>query len=166
MPGLAAAHVPPKVERAFVCESSVLLQCLSWGGPMVDELHQDEYRTLADIRFELRRFLKFSERAAREEGLTTRQHQALLAICAAPPDGMVIRELAERMLLKPHTVTELVDRMEQAKLVQRQQDDEDARQVRVVLTDAGSAMLALLSSAHRSELRRLRPLLTALLAKL
>jgi DNA-binding MarR family transcriptional regulator len=133
---------------------------------MIDALHEDEYRTLADIRFELRRFLKFSEHAARAAGLTTRQHQALLAIRAARSGGMVIRELADSMLLQPHTVTELVDRMEQARWVRREQDDEDARQVRVVLTDAGSSVLASLSSAHRSELRRLRPLLTALLAKL
>lgn len=89
----------------------------------------------------------------------------MLAICAAENGGMLIRELADRLLLQPHTVTELVNRMEKAGLVKREQDPEDGRQVFVSLTDHGLAKLAALSTAHRSELRRLRPLLTQLLER-
>jgi DNA-binding MarR family transcriptional regulator len=130
------------------------------------QLEDDAYRTLASFRYELRHFLRFSEEAAARAGITAQQHQALLALRAADGAEMLIGELAERLLLKPHSATELVNRLALADLVERQADAEDARRVRVRLTQRGNAQLAALSEAHRAELQRLRPLLGDLLARL
>lgn len=130
------------------------------------QLEDDAYRTLASFRYELRRFLHFSEAAAAKAGITAQQHQALLALRAADNAEMLIGELAERLLLKPHSATELVNRLALADLVERQTDPEDARRVRIRLTRTGNAQLAALSEAHRAELQRLRPLLGDLLAQL
>jgi DNA-binding MarR family transcriptional regulator len=130
------------------------------------QLEDDAYRTLASFRYELRRFLHFSEEAAAKAGITAQQHQALLALRAADGAEMLIGELAERLLLKPHSTTELVNRLALADLVERQADPDDARRVRIRLTRTGNARLAALSEAHRVELQRLRPLLGDLLARL
>jgi len=130
------------------------------------QLEDDAYRTLASFRYELRRFLHFSEEAAAKAGITAQQHQALLALRAADGAEMLIGALAERLLLKPHSATELVNRLALADLVERQADPDDARRVRIRLTRTGNARLAALSEAHRAELQRLRPLLGDLLARL
>ena len=132
---------------------------------MNDEVRAEEYRTLAEIRHQLRRFHRFSELAAVGAGLTGRQHQAMLAICASE-GGLLIRELADRMFLRAHTITELVDRLEKSSLVKRVQDRSDRRKVRVSLTEQGLAVLASLSDSHRAELREVGPLLSQLMAKL
>jgi DNA-binding MarR family transcriptional regulator len=131
-----------------------------------DRFAESDYRSLSDFRFELRKFLRFSEEAAHAAGLTAQQHQALLAIRAGNSHGMLIGELADRLLLRPHSVSELVDRLEAHQLVTRAQDQEDRRQVSVQLTDLARDTLASLSSGHRAELRRLRPLLQRLLQTL
>lgn len=129
-----------------------------------------EYRRLAEFRFELRRFLAFSEDQARAAGLSPQQHQLLLAIRghagAEPP---TIGELAERLFLKHHSTVELVDRLESHGFVERLRSAEDRRQARVHVTAAGEAVLQTLSRAHQQELRRaghnlieaLRPLLSS-----
>lgn len=130
------------------------------------QLEDDAYRTLASFRYELRRFLHFSEQAAIEGGITAQQHQAMLAIRAADQCCLLIGELADELLLRPHSATELVNRLETADLVQRENDPLDARRVRVRLTSNGNARLAALAEAHRTELQRLRPLLGDLLDRL
>jgi DNA-binding MarR family transcriptional regulator len=131
-----------------------------------DDLGHRDYRMLAGFRFELRRFLRFSEDQAAASGLTAQQHQALLAIRAAPSRALRVGELAEWLLLRPHSASELVVRLERAGLVGRTEPGEDRREVRVALTDKGDRRLASLSTSHREELRRLRPLLTRLLAEM
>src|SRR5258705_13819524 len=74
-------------------------------------LTQGDYEALAAFRFELRRFLQFSEEAARSLGLTPQQHQALLAIRAAPGREMSIGVLAEQLFIQPHSASELADRL-------------------------------------------------------
>ena len=130
---------------------------------MADDLDAKDYRTLADFRFELRRFLHFSEGAAKGAGLSPQQHQALLAIRAGAVEGMLVGELAERLMLKPHSMSELVDRLEVRGLVSRRQEADDKRRVHIVLTDHAREILATLSTDHRAELRRLKPLLQRLL---
>lgn len=138
-----------------------------WHIPRMDgDLREQDYQTLASFRFELRRFLHFSEEKAAEAGLTTQQHQALLAIRAAPEAAMRVGELAERLQLRPHSASELVARLEKAGLIQRRGSCGDRRQVRIVLSDKGNIRLAALSAAHRDELRRIKPLLARLLAEI
>src|SRR5262245_38534659 len=74
----------------------------------------EEYRALAEFRYLVRRFLAFSEAAARAAGLRPQQHQLLLAVKGLPA-GMkpTIRVLAERLQLRHHSTVELADRMEE-----------------------------------------------------
>ena len=127
------------------------------------KIRDEDYAMLATFRYELRRFLHFSERAAEDAGVTAQQHQALLAIRAASGAAMAVGALAERLLLRPHSTTGLIDRLQKLDLVERFQADGDRRQVLVRLTPMGETLLATLSEAHRAELRRLTPLLAGLM---
>lgn len=124
-----------------------------------------DYVALADFRFSLRQFLAFSEAKAGECGLTPQQHQALLAIRAVPPGSATIGSVAERLLLKPHSATGLVDRLESLGLVTRRPAPEDRRQALLTLTDKALMLLADLSAVHQEEIRRVRPMLVDLLER-
>jgi DNA-binding MarR family transcriptional regulator len=125
---------------------------------------QAEYEALADFRFALREFQRFSETAAATVGLTPRQHQALLAIRGTRAGRpLSVGGLAESLKVRPHSAVGLVDRLAGMGLVARRHGRVDRRQVFVSLTAAGRRMLARLSAAHRAELRRLRPRLRAVL---
>ena len=131
------------------------------------KLSQLQYENLAAFRYALRRFLRFSEDAAKHAGLTPQQHQALLAIKGFPRrDEVTVSELAERLQLRHHSTVELLDRLAKLKLVVRAQSDSDRRQVNVRLTPRGEQILDKLSSAHEEQLRRIGPELTGLLNQL
>jgi DNA-binding MarR family transcriptional regulator len=133
---------------------------------MADPLTDADFATLANFRYALRRFQQFSADAAADAGLTSQQHQALLAIRASEGREMLVGALAERLLLKPHSATELINRVEKLGLVARAAGGTDRRQVAVRLTAKGEQLLNGLSEAHRGELRRLKPLLSELMSKL
>ncbi|HUY77644.1 MAG TPA: MarR family transcriptional regulator [Ktedonobacterales bacterium] len=126
-----------------------------------------EFVRLARFRRALRQFLRFSEVAAREAGLTPQQHQMLLAIKGTPDrDWATIGELAEALQLHHNAVVQLVDRAAELGLVARTQDERDHRVTRVALTAQGERTLRTLTAEHRDELRRLRDDLSTLLAHL
>jgi DNA-binding MarR family transcriptional regulator len=131
-----------------------------------DALTANDYLLLADFRSTLRRFLAFSEARAAEVGLTPQQHQALLAIKAAEPARATVGHVADRLLLKPHSATGLINRLEALGLVERRASAQDRRLACVALTPEADRLLALLSVPHREEIRRLRPLLDDLLARI
>ena len=132
-----------------------------------DDVRDEDYATLATFRYELRRFLHFSENAASEAGLTAQQHQALLVLRGVPGGGaMLVGELAERLLLRPHSASGLVDRLTGLGLVERNRGGDDRRQVYILLTEMGQTVLSSLAASHRAELRRLRPMLTDLMSRL
>lgn len=124
-----------------------------------------DYAALATFRYELRRFLHFSASAAEGAGLTPQQYQALLEIRAAEGGAMAVGTLAERLMLRPHSASGLIDRLERLALVERARTHADRRQVHVRLTGKGDALLASLAANHRAELQRMRPLLTDLIAQ-
>src|SRR5262245_58987609 len=131
------------------------------------ELADPEYRALAQFRAGLRRFLHFSEEAAREAGTTPAQHQLLLAVRGfRGPGTPVVGDLAEALQLRHHSAVELVDRAEAAGLVVRTPDPDDLRRQHVALTAAGRRLLETLSVAHRDELRRFRTEMVDLLGAL
>jgi DNA-binding MarR family transcriptional regulator len=138
--------------------------------PVIDQeksasqrITKKEYEKLAAFRFNLRQFLRFSEVAARSVGLTSQQHQALLAIKGFP-DGkaITIGQLAEQLQVAHHTAVELVDRLTLANLVVREAGTLDRRHVYIKLTDRGVEILESLTWAHREELRHLSRRLNSL----
>jgi len=122
---------------------------------MARRLTDADYAELLRFRDALRRFLHWSEQQARAAGLTPAQHQLLLAVRGHPGDP-TIGEVAEHLLLRHHSVVELVDRAERAGLLHRVADPDDHRVVRLVLSEEGEARLAALSAAHLDELARLQ----------
>mgnify|MGYP000579580101 CR=1 FL=1 len=131
---------------------------------MLHQLSDSEYLALADFRHQLRRFLAFSEEMARGVGLEPRHHQLLLAVRGLPSGTPpTISAVAERLLLRHHTVVGLIDRLQRRGLIRRTSAPEDRRQVRLVITSRGEDLLHGLSIAHRDELTTLGPaLVTAL----
>ncbi|WP_333605641.1 MarR family winged helix-turn-helix transcriptional regulator [Novosphingobium sp.] len=126
-------------------------------------LDDGDYAALADFRAALRGFLAFSEARAGEVGLAPQQHQALLAIRGAPAGQATIGYLAERLILKPHSASELVSRLEALDLIERRTAEGDRRRTLLMLTGRAKVLLAELSATHREEIRRLKPLLLDLL---
>lgn len=135
-------------------------------GEVRDQLAKADYETLAAFRHQLRRFLNFSQAAAHREGLTPRQHQALLCIIGNPGrETATIGELADYLLIQHHSAVELVNRLVALNLVHRQQDQTDKRRVLLSLTPLAREHLSHMSRVHIDELRRIGPQLARLLAR-
>lgn len=122
------------------------------------------YQALADFRYEIRRFLNFSEQAARAAGIEPQQHQALLAVKGLPEaHRATVGVLAERLQIQHHSAVELVDRLEAHGLLKRVRSRTDRREVLLRVTRRGTELLNELSLPHRAELRAAgRTLLRAL----
>ena len=134
---------------------------------MTRPISGEDYATLAAFRHALRRFLAFSEGAARASGLTAQQHQAILALKGHRAGAqLTIGDLADHLLIKHHSAVELVDRLAQAELVTRASAEGDRRRVVVSLTAKAEAILEALSATHLEDLKRNRALLAQLLARL
>jgi DNA-binding MarR family transcriptional regulator len=115
-------------------------------------------RTLADFRYEMRRFYQFSEKAALSAGVQPRQYQLLLQVAAAPEDATVtIAYLAERLGLKHNSTVELVDRSENEGLVARFEDSADRRRTILRVTRKGHQLLSKLAGQHARELNEAAP---------
>jgi DNA-binding MarR family transcriptional regulator len=115
-------------------------------------------RTLADFRYELRRFLHFSEGAAAEVGLQPQQHQLLLQIAGAPEGtAITIAYAAERLGLKHNSAVELVDRSVREGLLTRKTDADDRRRAILHIAHRGKQLLGRLSGDHARELNELGP---------
>lgn len=130
-------------------------------------LTKRDYEIVAEFRYLLRRFLRFSEQAAVAEALTPHQHQALLAIEGFPGRNRVsVGELAERLQVAHHSAVGLIDRLEAAGLAKREPGRDDRRKVQIGLTGKGRAALEKLYRIHRRELQTVGPQLMALLKQL
>jgi DNA-binding MarR family transcriptional regulator len=127
--------------------------------------HSPDYRALADFRHEIRRFVRFSENAARGAGLEPQQHQLLLALKGLPPDKRpTISVLADRLQIQHHSAVELIDRLSKRGMVRRYRSRTDKRQVYVRLTESGEGVLRQLSLHHLDELKSAGPVLARVLA--
>jgi len=123
-----------------------------------------DYESLAELRYQIRRFLHFSEQASRKAGLEPRQHQLMLAIKGLPKGARPrIGELAERLQTQHHSTVELVNRLAAGSLVRRHRAENDRREVLLSLTPKGEKVLRELSLHHRAELRMQGPALIAAL---
>ncbi|MGH3900305.1 MAG: MarR family winged helix-turn-helix transcriptional regulator [Pseudonocardiaceae bacterium] len=126
-----------------------------------EPLTKQDFEALARFRFGIRRYLRFSEETVRSNGLTPQQYQLLLALKGFPGrDWATVRELADRLQLRHHSVVELINRAQGQGLVERGAHPSDGRAVRVLLTPQGEQVLAHLSALQRDELRRMDAALT------
>ncbi len=125
-----------------------------------------DYRALAEVRYQIRRFLSFSEREARSHGIEPRQHQLLLALAGLPAgEAPTIAFCAERLQLAHHSTVELVDRCATAGLVRRTPSPSDGRVVLLTVTAKGARILERLSVVHTDELRTVAPALVSALTQ-
>lgn len=105
-------------------------------------LGDQDYRALANFRRAIRGFLVFSAEGAAERGLSSQQHQALLAIRAHVGDeAMSIGELAADLGIKNHSAIGLVERLADGGYAKRSPSALDRRRVLVTLTPAGQTVL-------------------------
>jgi DNA-binding MarR family transcriptional regulator len=123
-----------------------------------------DYQALAELRYQIRRFVHFSEQASRTAGLEPQQHQLMLALKGLPKGVRPrIGELAERLQIRHHSTVELVNRLSTAGYVRRHRAGEDRREVLLSLTPSGENILKELSLHHRAELRIQGPALISAL---
>lgn len=129
-----------------------------------NDLTDADYEALSNLRYTLRRFMDFSASAAQEEGLPAQQHQALLAIRGhRSEDAMTIGLLSERLLIAPHSATELVGRLVAAGYVSRKADPADKRRQTLELTEKADDVLRRLTAIHMTEIRDMAPKLIDIL---
>jgi DNA-binding MarR family transcriptional regulator len=123
-----------------------------------------DYESLAELRYQIRRFLHFSEQASREAGLEPRQHQLMLTLKGLPTGTRPrIGELAERLQIRHHSAVELANRLATGGYVRRHRAGADRREVLLSLTPKGEKILRELSLHHKAELRMRGPALVAAL---
>jgi DNA-binding MarR family transcriptional regulator len=131
------------------------------------DISHPQYRVLAEFRFQIRKFLRFSEDIARQSGLEPQQHQLLLALKGLP-EGVRpnITALSGRLCLRHHTTVELVNRLAERGAVVRHHSEADRREVLVEITEQGEELLRRLSDSHWEELKKEGPALAAALDEL
>lgn len=113
-------------------------------------------RSLAQLRYALRKFLRFSENAARDCGVTPQQHQLMLGVAGyTGRNSATVSELAEFLQERNQSVVGLVERAAQNGLVRRAQNSKDRRVVIVSLTPRGENILLMLTKLHQEEIRRI-----------
>jgi DNA-binding MarR family transcriptional regulator len=120
-------------------------------------LSKQDFETLANFRYQVRKFLRFSEEVSRQHGMTPLQYLLLLHIKGYPGrDWATVGELAERLQAQQHGVVALISRCEAQQLVERRRSKEDRRRIEVRLLAKGEQMLETLARLHRAELLSLQ----------
>ena len=84
----------------------------------------------------------------RDAGIPMRWYDALVQL-EETPGGLRMNELAERILYSKSGFTRVVDRLEEAGLVQRVRPENDRRSILVVLTDEGRNTMEQARRHHR-----------------
>ena len=116
------------------------------------------FKAMAELRYQIRCFLRFSENAARQAGIEPQQHQLLLAVKGLPEGATpTVGVLAERMQLQHHSTVELIDRLVERGFLLRLRATDDRRQVLVKLTHDGEEFLQTLALHHLQELQTVGP---------
>ena len=125
--------------------------------PATTQKEQDTVQDLAWFRYQLRKFLRFSEKAARQCGITPQQHQLMLGVAGFTGcSSATVSQLAEFLQERHNSVVGLVERAVQNGLVRREHDTADRRLVIVSLTRQGEEILSRLTSLHQEEVKRVR----------
>ncbi|HVB20364.1 MAG TPA: MarR family transcriptional regulator [Ktedonobacteraceae bacterium] len=125
---------------------------------MKKEIALHDYQALAEFRYELRKFIHFSEQTARAAGIEPQQHQLLLVVKGMLEEKLpTISYIAERLKLQHHSTVELIDRLEERGLVERHRDELDQRRVIIQITPQGEEVLQELSLHNLEELQTAAP---------
>jgi DNA-binding MarR family transcriptional regulator len=135
-------------------------QRLGGGGPSrkTAELTRAQFRQLSEMRYQLLKFLHFSQDAAEKAGIRPQQHQLLLAVHGMPVNvEPSIANVAQRMLLKHNSAVELVDRTIEQGLLRRSPDPTDHRRILLKMTPLGEKLLGSLAAWHLRELEETGP---------
>jgi DNA-binding MarR family transcriptional regulator len=149
----------PEIEHIVLRYKEGFLSCYDIIRGM-ETLTLSDYVSLAELRYQIRCFLSFSEQAARAAGLEPKQHQLMLSLKGLPAGARpTIGELAERLQIQHHSTVELVNRLSAAGYVRRKRDGADRREVLLALTPKGERVLRELSLHHQAELRSAGPAL-------
>src|SRR6202166_5218460 len=131
------------------------------------KLTLSDYQALAESRYQIRRFLHFSEQVVKQAGLERGQYQLMLAVKGMPAGVRPrIRELAGRMQIRHHSTVELVNRLETGGFVHRTRAQDDRREVLIALTAKGEKVLGELALHHHDELRSSGPDLVSALRRI
>lgn len=131
-----------------------------------DDFNLQDFQSLAEFRYNIRRFMRASEQILHPVGLKPQHYQLLLHIKGLPEGKQAsIGEVAERLQIQHHSTVELVDRMSVRGLIKRKRASEDRRQVLLELTPKGEKMIRELAHLHREELRNTGPALVTALRK-
>jgi DNA-binding MarR family transcriptional regulator len=131
------------------------------------KLSLSDYQALAEFRYQIRRFLHFSEQVVKNAGLERGQYQLMLAIKGMPAEVRpTIGELANRMQIRHHSAVELVNRLEAGGFVHRTRAQKDRREVLLALTPKGEKVLGELALHHHDEIRSAAPELVAALRRI
>ena len=134
---------------------------------MAENTNTPDFKSMAELRYQIRRFLRFSETAARQAGIEPQQHQLMLAVRGLPENlKPTIGVLAERMQLQHHSTVELIDRLVDRGFLCRLRSTDDRRQVLVKLTHEGDKLLKSLSLHHLEELQTTGPTFVKVLQNL
>lgn len=129
--------------------------------------HDPNYQAMAEFRYQIRRFLRFSEDAARQADLEPQQYLMLLTLKGLPEGTRGrIAEVAERLQIRHHSTVELADRLAARGLIKRRRGESDRREVLLELTPKGDRLLRQLALHHREVLRDSAPGLVGALRKL
>jgi DNA-binding MarR family transcriptional regulator len=116
-------------------------------------MEKRDFETLADFRYQIRKFLRFSEQVTRKAGITPLQYLMLLNIKGYPGrEWATIGEIAERLQAQHHGVVALVSRCEKMGFVERRRSTEDRRRIEVRLLAKGEEYVERLANAHRVQL--------------
>ncbi len=122
------------------------------------ELTRAQFRQLSEMRYQLLKFLHFSQDAAERAAIRPQQHQLLLAIHGIPAnEEPSIANVARRMLLKHNSAVELVDRTIELGFLRRTHDPTDHRRILLRLTPEGERLLRSLTEHHLNELQEAGP---------
>ncbi len=115
-------------------------------------INKREFEALSEFRYQLRRFLRFSEQVTRRHGITPLQYLLLLHIKGFPGrEWATVGDLAERLQAQHHGVVALISRCEKLGWVSREQGKADRREVEVRLTARGERIVAQMAALHRDE---------------
>jgi DNA-binding MarR family transcriptional regulator len=129
-------------------------------------LNAVDFETLAEFRYQIRKFLRFSKDFLSSEEVTPDQYQVLLAIHAAAPKRLSIRDLAEQLQVRHHSTVGIVDQLVSRGAMVREVAQDDRRKMLLTLTEKGESLIERIAPAHHEELVRLSPVIIETLQRL